>query len=181
MRLCPPPLRDYLRTRDFLGIGLLVLILGVSMWSVSILFSAAMRDMAIQRFHLGSDSFPTWAAHQTVPAMYNFENRIRFTNDLLGEAPFHTSHTNYRERTLNHFPGRYVTFGNNHFPCFSKQRQGTFELSTTFGDTNLTTRWEITTEPNTLNDSQSKSPSAPMTVRRISQQWNKVSGEALDE
>ncbi len=157
--------------RDFLGLGLLVLILAVCAWTLSISFSPAMRDMALKRFHLGSDNFPLWAAHQTVPAMYNFENRIQFTNELLGDAPFDLEDKTYVKHTLNHFPARFITFGDRLSPCFSQRRQGTFEMSSTFGDTELVTRWEIQ-QPDSSNSPNANAAPAPMVVKRISQRWS---------
>lgn len=160
--------------RDYGGIGLLLLILVVAAWTLSIIFSPAMRDMALKRFHLGSDSFPLWAAHQTVPAMYNFENRIQFTNELLGDAPFAPANETYNKHTLNHFPARFVTFGDQLAPCFSQQRQGTFEMSSTFGDTELVTRWQI-------QQSDPSDASSPMVIERVSQQWQSNTTGATDE
>jgi len=156
--------------RDYAGVGVLLLILAVIAWTVSIAFSPAMRDMALKRFHLGSDSFPIWSAHQTVPAMYNFENRVQFSNQLLGDAPFDPNDESYVKHTMNHFPARFITFGDRLARCFSKQRQGTFEMSSTFGDTELVTRWEI------QQPDPSKAPenaaAVPMVIQRVSERWN---------
>ena len=157
--------------RDFVGLGLLALILAVVAWTLSIVFSPAMRDMALKRFHLGSDSFPVWAAHQTVPSMYNFENRIQFTNELLGDAPFDPNEETYIKETLNHFPARFITFGSRLTTCFSEQRQGTFEMSSRFGERELVTRWEIQ-QPEPSNTPSPNAAARPMVVKRISKRWN---------
>lgn len=166
--------------RDYVGIGLLVLILAVAAWTLSIIFSPAMRDMAMKRFHLGSDNFPVWAAHQTVPSMYNFENRIQFTNELLGEAPFDPTNETYSRLTLNHFPARFVTFGDALADCFSEQRQGTFEMSSTFGDTKLVTRWQIQQSDPSDAPRDNAAPD-PMVIQRVSQQWKSTATGETDE
>jgi len=157
--------------RDYAGIGLLLLILAVVAWTLSIVFSPAMRDMAMKRFHLGADSFPLWAAHQTVPSMYNFENRIQFTNELLGDAPFDPTDGTYTKQTLNHFPARFITFGDQIPTCFSQRRQGTFEMRSTFGQRELVTRWQIQ-QADSSNSPKANREHAPMVIQRLSQRWN---------
>jgi len=154
--------------RDPFGLGLLALIIAVVTWTLSIAFSPTMRDMAMERFHLGSDSFPVWAAHQAVPSMY-----MQFTNELLGDAAFDPQDPTYIQQTLNHFPARFVTFGNRLPMFFSETRQGTFEMSSTFGDTELVTRWEIQQSPDASNSQDANASPTPMVVRRTSKQWNR--------
>ncbi len=177
---------DAFAKRDLLGLGLLAMIGGTILWSMTIVFSPTMRQMALERFHLAGNSFPLWAVHQAVPAMYNMENRIQFTNRLIGDKPFDPADESYIKRTLNHYPARFITFGNNHPVCFSNQPQGTFEIRSVFGDTELVTRWEITPQSQHTNLDADKKPdktagstggpsgSVPRTmiVRQISKKWN---------
>ena len=149
----------------------MVLILAVAAWTLSIIFSPSMRDMALKRFHLGSDSYPIWAAHQTVPSMYNFENRVQFTNELLGEAAFDPQDETYIKQTMNHFPARFITFGDHLAQCFLERPQGTFEMSSTFGDTELVTRWEIQ-QPDASDEPVANRPPSPLVIERVSQRWN---------
>lgn len=121
-------------------LGWIVIVMG---WSASMVFSTTMRDMALKRFHLTSNSFLCWVVNQSVPSMYNHENRIQFTNQLLGNDSFDVNDETYATKTLNHFPIRYITFGDQVPRCFKMQRQGTLELQSRFSDTTLTTRWEI--------------------------------------
>ena len=158
--------------RDFLGLGGLILILAVGVWTLSVIFSPAMRDMALKRFHLGSDSYALWAAHQTVPSMYNFENRVKFTNKLLGDAPFDPNDDTYIEQTMNHFPARFITFGDRLAPCFLEQPHGTFEMSSTFGDTELVTRWEIQQQSQSPDTPATNAVPTPLVIQRVSQRWN---------
>ena len=138
------------RQRDLLAVCIVAWIIVVIGWSVSMVFSTVMRDMALKRFHLESESFLCWAVNQSVPSMYNFENRVQFTNQLIGDGPFDATDETYDKATLNHFPARYITFGDMVPRCFSKTRQGTFEMESRFADTTLTTRWEISDREGTL-------------------------------
>ena len=131
------------RQKDLLAVCIVAWIIVVIGWSVSMVFSTVMRDMALKRFHLESESFLCWAINQSVPSMYNHENRIQFTNQLIADGPFDPDDESYVKATLNHFPARYITFGDQVPRSFSKTRHGTFEMESRFADTTLTTRWEI--------------------------------------
>ena len=141
---------DAYRQKDLLAICIVAWILVVIGWSLSMVFSTVMRDMALKRFHLESESFLCWAVNQSVPSMYNFENRVQFTNQLIGDDPFDSTDETYVKTTLNHFPARYITFGDRVPLSFSATRQGTFEMESRFADTTLTTRWEIVDHDGTL-------------------------------
>ncbi len=170
-----------LAEKDRAGLVLLALILATIAWTLSIIFSPTMRDMAMERFHLGSDNFAIWAAHQSVPSMYNFENQIQFSNELLGAAPFDPTDPTYTKRTVNHFPSRFVTFGDRTINCFSKRRQGTFEMRSTFGDIQLVTRWELQQPGDPSKEPTDIASPAPMIVRRISKRWESVAGGGDNE
>ena len=103
-----------------------------------------MKEAALKRFHLGSDSYPQWAIHQAVPSMYNFENRIRFSNIIDHEFGFNPpADDSFYEIAINHFPARFITFGDQRFRL-AKGRIGMFEMESVFGDTTLRSRWNLT-------------------------------------
>ena len=129
--------------RDWLGLALLGALVAVAVAAVSILFSQTMKEAALKRFQLASDSFPLWAVHQTVPAMYNFENRIKFSNVIDDQGNFDTSEESYIEDAVNHFPARFITFGDKRY-MFSNGREGMFEMQSVFGETSLVSRWTVT-------------------------------------
>ncbi len=131
------------KQRDWFALSLLAIALTIVAWVVSILFSSTTRELAMRRFHLASPDFVSWAALAPVPSMYNFENRAQFSNELAGELPFDESHESWFSMPLNHFPARVITFGELSPKCFTDQRQGTFEMSTRFRKSELTSRWEI--------------------------------------
>ena len=142
------------RQRDLLGLAVLAISLVVAGAAISILFSQTMKEAALKRFHLASDTFPQWAIHQAVPAMYNFENRIKFSNTIDKTGDFDFDEKSYISSATNHFPARFITFGDQRH-VFAKGRAGMFEMESVFGDTALISRWEITREqPNQLTVSR---------------------------
>ena len=156
-------LTDCIEQRDWFGLAMFGVMIVVGVAAVSILFSPTMKEAALKRFHLASDSFPHWAAHQTVPSMYNFENRIRFSNVIDDQGRFDASEGSYFEDAINHFPARFITFGSHRY-VFSKGREGMFEMQSTFGDTTLVSRWNLTRDqPNRL------------TVHRVEQRFDRSS------
>lgn len=148
-----------IRQRDLFGLAVFALLVVAGLAAVSILFSQTMKEAALKRFHLASDTFPQWAIHQVVPAMYNFENRIKFSNVIDKSGHFDSQEKSYISDTLNHFPARFITFGAHRY-VFSKVRTGMFEMESVFGDTALISRWEITP------DSQKR-----LTVNRVEQRF----------
>ena len=136
--------------RDLLGLAVLVALVVAGVAAVSILFSQTMKEAALKRFQLASDTYPQWAIHQAVPAMYNFENRIKFSNVIDKAGNFDTEEKSYLSDAVNHFPARFITFGDQRH-VFAKGREGMFEMESVFGDTALISRWEITRDqPNQL-------------------------------
>lgn len=153
-------LSEFVHQKDWLGMFVVALGAIIACWAVSILFSQTTRELAMRRFQLASPSFTSWAAISPVPAMYNFENRVQFTNELAGSGPLNESHDSWFENPVNHFPARCMTFGDFASQCFAENRQGTFEMSTRFRGTELISRWEIT-----------ENSDGVMTVRRVSEDW----------
>ena len=136
-----------------------------SCWIASILFSQTTRELAMQRFQLATPSFSSWAAMGPVPAMYNFENRIQFTNELNAEYalngdPINQEHESWFGMQLNHFPARCLTFAEFSPHWFEDEKQGTFEMSTRFQQTELVSRWEVTEQPD-----------GTLKVQRIFEDW----------
>lgn len=151
---------ECVRQKDWLGMFLIALGAIVSCWIVSIVFSHTTRELAIRRFQLASPSFASWAALGPVPSMYNFENEIQFTNELEVSGPLNKDHDSWFQCPVNHFPARCMTFGEFAPRWFVEQRQGTFEMSTRFRETELISRWEVEQQSDGI-----------MTVRRVAEDW----------
>lgn len=128
--------------RDVLGFAIFGGLCVVATATVSILFSQTMKEAALKRFHLATASYPAWAAHQMVPAMYNFENRIRFSNVIHPQGEFDTQHPSYLGDAVNHFPARFITFGDQR-RVFADGKDGMFEMTSAFAGTTLVSRWEL--------------------------------------
>ena len=132
----------------------------ISGWIVSTPFLETTRELSIRRFQLASSSWLQWAALAPVPSMYNYENRIQFTNEMIGDGAFNEDHESWFECPVNHFPARCVTFGEFAPTWFDESRNGTFEMSSRFGETELISRWEIREETDGC-----------MQVYRLSENW----------
>ncbi len=102
-----------------------------------------------------------WAAHQAVPSMYNFENKVQFSNQVLGDRSFNPADDSYRSMVLNHFPGNIITFGDWAPTLFACQREGTFEMCSRYQNRLLLSRWTI----------RSPGDGKPMVIQRHSEQW----------
>ncbi|QEG23926.1 hypothetical protein MFFC18_38310 [Mariniblastus fucicola] len=148
------------RQKDWFALSLLFVALVISCWIVSILFSQTTREQAMRRFQLASPSFPAWAAMAPVPSMYNFENSVQFTNEMVGDAPIDSDHESWFACPVNHFPARCVTFGEFSPHWFAEQKHGTFEMSTKFRESELIGRWEIKEQPD-----------GTLLVQRYSENW----------
>lgn len=156
---------ESIRQKDWLGLFMFTCGALISCWVISIVFSQTSRELAIRRFQLASPSFYSWAAMGPVPSMYNFENRIQFTNDLdiedlRGEDAVSKQRESWFSCQVNHFPARCATFGEFSPTWFASEKQGTFEMSTRFRETELVSRWEITQQQD-----------GTMKVRRVFEDW----------
>jgi len=136
-------LQECYRQRDWAA-GLLCLAIAVTyLAAVSILFSKPMAAASLKRFHLASDSFGLWATHQCVPSMYNFENKIVFSNLAADLDNVDEQDPTLIKSTLNHFPARIITFGDLRSLQFGKHDQATFRMVSTFQGQRLTSTWKI--------------------------------------
>lgn len=102
-----------------------------------------MRVASLKRFHLASDNYGTWAAHQFVPSMYNFENKIVFSNLATKLEDVDPQDPTLIKDTLNHFPARHITFGNYRKLHFGEHDQATFRMVSTFRNQRLISTWKI--------------------------------------
>ncbi len=136
-------LKDCTRQRDWSAALLGLVVLATAATALSILFSNQMKVASLKRFHLGTDSYNVWAAHQLVPSMYNFDNKVSFSNfsyDLAVVDPY--DHTFVTE-TINHFPARRITFGNHRRKQFGEIERGTFRMSSSYRGQQLISTWKI--------------------------------------
>ena len=136
-------IRDCYRQRDWAASLLGVAILATSLAALSILFSKQMKVASLERFHLASDSYGIWAAHQLVPSMYNFENKIVFSNLADNFDDVDDQDPTLITQTLNHFPARHVTFGHFRKQHFGKHDQATFQMTSSFQNQRLKSTWKI--------------------------------------
>ena len=108
-------------SKDLASGILLAAIAAVACWIVALPFSSSVQTAYLKRFHLATPSFIAWSAQQTVPTMYNFENRYWIApQPLTGAETFEASKNGgnsgqeivgLESGMLNHFPTRKITFG----------------------------------------------------------------------
>lgn len=158
-------LKDCTRQRDWSAALLGVAVLATAVVALSILFSNPMKVASLKRFHLGNDDYGTWAVHQFVPSMYNFENKVAFSN-LSDDLPTSNEqdHT-FVTDTVNHFPARRITFGNLRKKQFGEINHGTFRMVSSYRGQRLISTWKIETQDGVL------------WVRRVAQQLQETSDQ----
>ncbi len=87
---------------------ILMLMLGVVCWLLTMPLVPNVQQISLNRFHLQTQSFAGWAVQQPIPSMYNFYNRYE-----IGPAPKGFARKHWDRGTVNHFPVRMFTFGDN--------------------------------------------------------------------
>ena len=111
--------------------------------------SPGIQRATIDRFHLTTSSFPTWAMHQVVPPMYNLENQFWFSRrPLSNEELVKTPAKDIEYGYINHFPVRKVTFAGSRHDCFQETRNGWLYLRSRYRTSAKTTVWRIQSTPN---------------------------------
>ena len=112
------------KSKDIPSLILFAIIAITGLWIAALPLSAAVQETYLRRFHLASANFPGWAIQQTIPSMYNFENKVwvspeplmQFEIDQLEneesrivDSP--SGEMAYIESSMvNHFPTRIATF-----------------------------------------------------------------------
>jgi hypothetical protein len=130
---------------DFGFVFILLLILVIAGWLIAMPFSLFVQRTTLDRFHLQTRSFLGWAIQQPVPAMYNFYNHYEvrpspwksMSDDPLEEASSETG-------TINHFPVRIFTFGDNRSIFLAQPERRTLDAWSSYRGEVLHTRWTAT-------------------------------------
>ena len=135
--------RDSAGQRDWLALMIAGFAAFIVAWAIAIPFFPALQETALRRFHLGNESFPLWVAHQAVPSMYNYENRVRFSRSVTERGELDETDEDFRQETVNHFPARYMTFGWPRGVLFKDNKRGVFEMCSAYRGRQLTSRWTI--------------------------------------
>ena len=101
---------------------LILVICCAGAWIAALPLSSTVQEAYLKRFHLASPSFGQWAVQQTIPSMYNFENkywfsRQRVSKDELNEIANNETrvitkdpNAKIKSNMVNHFPTRVATF-----------------------------------------------------------------------
>jgi len=158
-------LKDCTRHCDWAALLLGIAILATAVTALSIVFSTPMKVASLKRFHLGNDNYGIWAAHQFVPSMYNFDNKVAFSNHSSDLAVANEHDPTFTTDTLNHFPARHITFGNLRIKQFGEIDHGTFRMVSSYRGQRLISTWKIDTRDDVL------------LVTRINQQLQETSDQ----
>jgi len=76
-------LKQFWKSKDIPSLMLLTLIILAALWISVLPLSTTVQETFLRRFHLASASFPSWAIQQTIPSMYNFENKVWISTEPL--------------------------------------------------------------------------------------------------
>lgn len=128
-------------SKDIATAILLAAVACVAAWIIALPISQTVQDAYLKRFHLATPSFIGWSIQQTVPAMYNLENRYWFDRQpLSAQQSFQRSTTGenpgedfdgFESGMVNHFPTRKFTFGDAR-SILNKDPNGYFYLSSKY-------------------------------------------------
>jgi len=122
-------------------IFILLLIVSVTGWLLAMPFSRFVQRTTLERFHFQTPSFVGWAAQQPIPAMYNFYNHYE-----IRPSPWQGQSS---VGTVNHFPLRILTFGDNRAIFLAKPEPRILDAWSSYRGEELQTRWTVT--PSTEN------------------------------
>ncbi len=117
-------LKQSWKSKDMPSLVLVAVIVMAAMWILSLPLSSAVQETYLRRHHLASADFPRWAIQQTIPSIYNFENKVwisperlmQFELDQLDNdesrvvSGFLGEKRNIESSMVNHFPTRLATF-----------------------------------------------------------------------
>ena len=117
-------LKQSWKSKDVPSLFLLVVIVTAAAWISVLPLSSTVQETFLRRFHLASAGFPSWAIQQTIPSMYNFENKVWISSERLMQHEIDQldndesrvanssadNKINVQSSMVNHFPTRLATF-----------------------------------------------------------------------
>lgn len=131
----PPPARP---DRDRLGVALGLAAGLTAGWVVLTAVWPPAAGPMMRRFHLRNHSFAAFAALAPVPAMYNFENRVRWVPSAGADRDEPGG-----GRYFNHYPARLMTFIDDRPWTLRRWADQALELDTRFRGQRLVTRYRV--------------------------------------
>lgn len=120
--------------------GIAALILSVALWLLAMPVCPFIQQATFNRYHLQTGSFAAWAAQAPVPAMYNFHNRYRIEPQPWDATPLSHPVTG----TINHFPVRLYTFGDNRPLMLPDPQRRMLTVESQYRGRSLRTQWMVT-------------------------------------
>jgi hypothetical protein len=134
-----------IRSIDGFYYVILSMVAAIALWLVSMPFCKFVQRTTINRFHLQTESFAVWAIQQPIPAMYNLYNRYEvrpspWKPEPDASEPDNTGHSG----TVNHFPLRMFTFGDNRKVFLPPEEIREIDIWSSYRGETLHTRWVAT-------------------------------------
>ncbi len=132
---------DLQPTRTDLGfVAVLLLVVIVVVWLVSMPICQFVQRATLERMHLQTRPFVAWVIQQPIPAMYNFYNRFEIRPSPWGKEGDDST----EKGTVNHFPVRMFTFGDNRAVFLSEPKPRQLDVWSSYRGEELHTRWVAT-------------------------------------
>jgi len=150
-------------SRDIPSFIFLTVIAVPALWLIALPLSTKVQETYLRRFHLANSDFSTWAIQQTVPSMYNFENKYWFNGqpiqkDQLDQIaneetriidPKQKAESEIKSNMVNHFPTRIATFADQR-RLLKKNPRGFFYFRSRYRGREIKTTFKI--EPGTESE-----------------------------
>ena len=151
------------KSKDIPSFILLLAIALPALWLIALPLSSKVQETYLRRFHLANSSFGVWAMQQTVPSMYNFENKYWFNGqpilkDELDQIandesrvidPQEKAKAKIKSNMVNHFPTRIATFAD-HRRMLKENPRGFFYFRSRYRGREIKTTFKI--EPGTESE-----------------------------
>jgi len=128
------------RSVDGFFFVILSLVAAIALWIVSMPFCKFVQRTTINRFHLQTRSFATWAIQQPIPSMYNLYNRFEIRPSPWKPEP----NAIWASGTVNHFPLRMFTFGDNRKVYLRPDEAREIDIWSSYRGERLHTHWVAT-------------------------------------
>ena len=153
-------LKQSWKSKDVPSLVLITVIVTAAAWISALPLSSAVQETFLRRFHLASGDFPLWAIQQTIPSMYNFENKVWISPQQLMQHEIDqldndesriinlsaSDKRNVESSMVNHFPTRMATFAYRR-SVLKRIPNGYFYLRSRYRGKEIKTTYEL--EPGT--------------------------------
>ncbi len=114
-------------------------IAATTIWLIALPFCRFEQRALLERFHLQTESFAAWCLQQPIPAMYNAYHRFEGQETSADAAS--AGNRVILQGTVNHFPVRLLTFGDNRPLFLANDPPRVLEAWSSYRGQSIHTRW----------------------------------------